>query len=689
MINKILFKEWFVHNDFLLLENWEAVKRKFINTGFAENLVNQYIDAFRILKNRNIGRDILNAPIQTLEGITNRKDINQYRTFEQIVTFVDFAGPDLIQQQPEPKAEEEKEPEKIETDGETIYEDDHLSIKRGDTPNACIRYKGNEFNYDWCVSRPINQGNMYYTYRYSSEERTFYFVKNKDRTRREFETNPPRTKYDIKDPYHFFVLQVLKPTEPTELKYRVTSSKNLGDIMMTWQEIEQIEPLLRGKKELFKFKEIDPEERLFNQTFKHRNPTLHEFALLNDTSKRQYMALQLRPLPDELFDILSNELQLYYINTNAYALTENQFDKTSNPNKKRYIDLNKFQLSTSMFENMSDKLKRHYIDASKHDITNAQYNSMSDDLKEYYTEKIGEIVKNKMIQNPEYVLTPRNDLNNKIIIDGLLDGTIPINIGQYTQSIIEKICQLAHNNNVLQEMMMMIIQSKNDWERRMINFFIKEAPNAAPVIHALRNNLSKLNDEDITNLSVYSRDVNGVIDNLQQAPEILKGIDIKRFCRHKFVQQNKRKNCDGIILAFIRNREEMDSEDVFDCLYNSFNVTATAEALNARNPEFIDDIKRDKIKELLSSRRSPTNLRSMATALGEDNINKLTLNDIATLVDSSIHSGEQEENDITMFDMAKVLGINNIRKLNDPKIKAKYPNIKNNLTNIINHLERR
>ena len=682
MINKIYFKEWFISSDFIFMESvWTDAKNKFINQGHPENNVNLYIDRFRQILRRQIRQDVLNAPLENLQGVTNRKDIGSYKRFEQLIAFVDYVfdalnlNQPLQQTAPKPsrKEEDDEVEEDIEVDGEKIFEDKNLIIYRADAPSACIRYKGKQFDYSWCVSRLLNQGNMYYTYRYGSEERTFYFVKNKIRTHDEFAINPPTNRLDIKDKYHFFVLQVIKPGikdfHENDIKYRVTSSKNDGDTIMSWNQIvTDVEPLLAGKEELFAYKHLSEEEKAIYRKFQMHNPSPEEFARLSDEEKKQYISFQFRPLPDDLFDMLTKELQNYYINSRSYALTLNQFNKISPTLKKRYIKLEAFPLTDQMFATMCDKLKEYYIAQSKSILSIAQYNALSVELKEFYNNSLREKVIASVNDDPNNVFNLEHTGAEKILIENFINGNIIINGEHYTERLVQTLCKIAHNHNVLQDTILKIIPSKNKWSRFLIKYFIRSAQAAKPVIKALKKNIKELGEDDIRELFATARDSEGVANELQDAPELFQHMNISQFCRHRFT--SSKRNCDPVIISYIKNKEELSIKNIYDCLYNSHDTMRIVNAINSRNEELMGELNRSHVYDLIRTRTNANKLKIMGIALGQNNLNKLTQTDVAKLV-QSVSEGEEGIN-VRPNNLAAVLGVNNIQKINDMRTMKKY-----------------
>ena len=232
----------------------------------------------------------------------------------------------------------------IEIDAKPIYEDDIFEIYYADSPRACIKYKGN-IPYSWCVSRN-DSSNMFYTYRFKQHEPAFYFVKVKDRTKKElgfFSMIGNVFNGQFKDKYHFFVLQVIKGTkigDTTTKQYVVTSAMNDGDEEMSWNDIIAIEPRIANLQEIFKPIELSPEDKEFYNKFKNGTDD-KTFCKLDYTSKRRYLDIYVMPpekiLTDIQFKCLPEDLMNLYIGFGG-GLSINQFEliKSNKNLLKRY-----------------------------------------------------------------------------------------------------------------------------------------------------------------------------------------------------------------------------------------------------------------------------------------------------------------------------------------------------------------
>ena len=181
---------------------------------------------------------------------------------------------------------------------DTIYDQNNLLILLGDLKEKCIQYgKG----YNWCISR-TDANNMYYQYRTGSSEPVFYFVFDRER---------PKT-----DPWHAVVIHVTKNGT-----YRVTDTHNQKDALMTWGEIEQKAPRLRGLQSLFKYVPMSDDEKKYS--VKVTDKVYAGYSL-----KEKYMYItfghtltpkQQQSTPDELIGV--------YAKRHTDAITKQTYDR--------------------------------------------------------------------------------------------------------------------------------------------------------------------------------------------------------------------------------------------------------------------------------------------------------------------------------------------------------------------------
>jgi len=315
-------------------EDFKSQEQNYIKQGIRPQIVKSYIERFKTIRDKNYRQ--LNDQIHGLENVKDRKNIDSYKTFKELETIVDYVSGQV-------DLEGTSLGSDIEIDAKPIYEDNIFEIYYADSPRACIKYKGN-IPYGWCVSRN-DSSNMYYTYRFKEYEPAFYFVKIKDRTKKElgfFSMVGNVFNGQFKDKYHFFVLQTLKGAkigDTTTKQYVVTSAMNDGDKQMSWNDIVAIEPRIANLQEIFKPVPLAPKEKEFY--YKYKNGTDDTtFCKLDYTNKRRYLDVYVRQeqlLSDVQFKCLPEDLKNLYVGFGV-GLSENQLEliKTNKNLLKRY-----------------------------------------------------------------------------------------------------------------------------------------------------------------------------------------------------------------------------------------------------------------------------------------------------------------------------------------------------------------
>jgi hypothetical protein len=287
----------------------DSVKKKYLQQGIDEHIINSYINQFneiRKAKTKLLFQEIpgVNVPIQ------QRQNIDAYKNFQELTNVVDYVNANKQKKQNINHKEDENK--------NIISEEDNLIISRADKPQEAISAKG-KWNYNWCVADESN--NMFYYYRYNEEQPTFYFIEDPEM--------PTENKY------HIFVLIV------TPYEYKVVSNENEGNgIPMEWNQIEEIQPKLKGKESLFKHIPVSKEEQEKYKNF--QSISSEEFSFLPHEDKKLYIDMFSHEdvINYETFKLLPDELKLYAINRNIY-IDKNMFDiiKNNNQLKNRSIEV--------------------------------------------------------------------------------------------------------------------------------------------------------------------------------------------------------------------------------------------------------------------------------------------------------------------------------------------------------------
>ena len=324
-------------------EDFNSQKIKFIGQGYDEKIVNRYLDDFKDLRDKKF-KEAKNANIEGLKVPSgeSRFNIDNYKTFKEIELIVDYVAG--LRNFGSANFED------IEVNGDPIYKDATVEIYYADSPRACIQYKGDK-PYSWCIAR--NSGNMFWNYRLSELEPSFYFIKRIEATKKEFTFwNLGKSIFngEFRDKWHFFVLQVLnnpdlynEDEEGEEAKkYMISSAMNDGDNRALWSEILKIAPELKGKEQLFVSKPLTPGEREKIEKYKE-GISDEEFVKLPFKEKKYYISIYVN-LDNRLSDIqfynLPDDLKNDYL-TLGVGLSQKQFESIKGDSKllKRYIDV--------------------------------------------------------------------------------------------------------------------------------------------------------------------------------------------------------------------------------------------------------------------------------------------------------------------------------------------------------------
>lgn len=314
----------------LLAENYKTQTVNFIKQGIDADIVKQYIEKFKIIKDKGY-KELFSDKVDVNVPSNRRGDIDAYKKFSDLEVVVDYVSGQRA-------VGTAISSEDIQVDGKPVYEDENFEIYFADTPRACIKYKG-KLPYSWCIARS-DSSNMFFTYRFKPYEPAFYFVKDKKEFDKEFSiTNVLKdiASGKFKYPYHFFVVQVSKNAQPNDNEtdqYIVTSANNDGDKQMSWNDIIKLKPKLANLKEVFKPKPFTKEEREKFERFK-KGIDDKEFQKLSYEQKREYLDIYPavgRAITTAQFLNLPNDLKNLYLsfgiglNDEQYADIKNEKD---------------------------------------------------------------------------------------------------------------------------------------------------------------------------------------------------------------------------------------------------------------------------------------------------------------------------------------------------------------------------
>lgn len=355
----------------LIKEDFKSSKLRFIHQGVDKEEVDDYISKFKIIRDKKFkelfDEDNLEIPVVK----DQRNNIDAYRNFSDLKKVVDYIN-----------GRRQLKPEFVDINitAKPIYEGKGLQIYYADSPKACITYVGDK-PYQWCINAK-DSSNHFYKYRLGEDEPSFYFVKDVEKTEKEFENwdNETEFKGKFKDENHFIVIQVLKFADINDKKakqYIFTSANNNGDIPMNWLEIVKIQPNLGELQSILKPQPLTKDEKDIVNKYK-KGVSEAEFDNMSYSQRKMY--LQIYPkidklLTDKQFAMLPNDLQNEYINMGV-GLTDGQYNmiKSNSQLLDRYIfitnrKLNSYlknhfemtELKDSELNVIEPKLRQEYI----------------------------------------------------------------------------------------------------------------------------------------------------------------------------------------------------------------------------------------------------------------------------------------------------------------------------------------
>jgi hypothetical protein len=391
-----------------LVEDFKSQKKKFIEQGNDEEIVDKYLADFREIKDKKF-KELEKADLEGLnvEKGPGRYDIDRYKTFKELELVVDF----MAGQRKFGSANFED----IKVDGKPIFEDDVVEIYYAPNKQSCVEYKGNK-PYSWCIARS-DSSNMFMRYRTNQNRPSFYFVKRKNATNQEFEywnTSGKDFTGTFRDKYHFFVVQTLK-----DGSYIVTSAMNDGDRKMTWDDILEIAPELSGKQDYFQSKPLGDKEIEKYEKYK-KGLSDEEFIKLPYIEKEYYIDTAVdkkNKLTDKQFSSLPDDLKNKYINL-GLELTHTQLEIIKN--NKKLLNRYKEMVNETFYEKHTKWGIRNFI-LTVFELNHNEYELLNDVNKEFF-----DISYSKGINN--YVDKMINQL------DAYDDDYLPI-VGEYISKV--------------------------------------------------------------------------------------------------------------------------------------------------------------------------------------------------------------------------------------------------------------
>lgn len=490
----------------------------------------------------------------------DRFDIGKYSDWYSFESFVD-----AIRAQTQLKGE--RLSDKLEfIDATPLFKKNGLEVYYADTPQACIKYKGN-VPYSWCVAR-ADSTNMFYSYRLNNYGPSFYFVKDVEATQKELNSGETFSgKFNNK--WHFFVIQVLKSADinnPMYKSYVVTSADNDRDAVMSWNEIIEIQPKLYGLQSEFLPKPLSDEEKTIIN--KYRNGlSLGEFNKLSYNEKERFLDVyssMYKPITDEIFNALPRELKNKYIGT-SIGLSDAQYDSIKSDKNllKRYV-----QMVEKKFEIWLKHEREFELVSSEMDVL------IDYGILEKYVNKLF----------PHYaanLVSYSNSRQQQQIIDILSSaGWSDENI--FTPFIVYKLINRSKN---VQQTIEMLLNKNIRFSNDIVTTFLEFSPNKQRTVEILLSKGKKLDESDVYLLVSHASDRQQIIEMLLSKNVSLTNKNVDTFLefssdRQRTIEILLSKNISltdrnlGLLMMYSSDRHKL-----IDMLLNK-NVNLTASNVN-------------------------------------------------------------------------------------------------------------
>lgn len=274
----------------------DQLKQKFIkqDAALTDEVMEWYINRFNAIKD---SPRIINF-VRRVYKINQPTDIFNY-SWSQLENTVD--------QLPAPETRPQRQhAETSSPESRLIYDENQLQIYDAPSKQACIHLGHHQFgkSYSFCVSRKAG-GNLYDSYR--SKKRSFYFVYDES-----LPANNDR---------HLLVIQA----SPQSNNYIVTNAANTFEKQLTWQQVVQMQPKLRGLENLFEYHEFSPAEKL-QADIQFANAST--FDKLNYERKVAYIAADKTIYMDSWLD-LPRDLKKMYVDLAANRRLYHFFDNNA------------------------------------------------------------------------------------------------------------------------------------------------------------------------------------------------------------------------------------------------------------------------------------------------------------------------------------------------------------------------
>ena len=551
----------------------------------------------------------------------DRFDISKYKDWTSFELFVDY-----VTNQTQSTGEKLSDNLEV-TDGKPLFEKNGLEVYYADTPRACIKYKGN-VDYSWCIAR-ADSSNMFYTYRFRDNQPAFYFVKDVEETKKEFSSNE-KFNGKFKNKWHFFVIQVLKDAKidnTNEKSYIVTSAINDGETQVSWSEIVNIQPKLKGLQNEFLPKPLSSEEKAKVDKYKD-GITSQEFATLPYEEKERFLDIYpsiKKPISDEIFDGMPDDLKKKYIGF-GIGMTDKQYNIVKNDKNllTRYI-----QITERKFEEWLKKSNQFELVGSEMDVL-IKYNILDkyiDKLSDNNVYSLLQSSKDKQ-QTIEFllskgmsidkILTDYNvrDLLNystdkQKIIDTLLIKNVPLtdnNVYNLLQNSKDKQkfidLLLSRNVPLTDKNVISLLQYSPDTQKTIDLFLskglsidkiltndtvyslLKKSPDKQKTVDVLLSKNVPFTDNNVSNLLMGSTEKEKLIDFL-----LSKGLSIDKILTDRNVSNllHNSRDPQKLIKFFLSKNVPFTDNNVTTLLSSSHEIEKTIDLLLNKNIPLTDD----------------------------------------------------------------------------------------------------
>jgi hypothetical protein len=574
--------------------------------------VDRYLEAFKIIRTNRypaLFHDSKQIEKITRRGfdipVDKRHDIDSYPNFQSVQTIVDYVyAQTYIEKTPHRDQSGENT---TEVSGRVIYEDNNIQIFYGNNARGCIRFKEeNTPMSSWCISNSTPASNAFGSYRYGEYKFTIYFVKSKHKT--------------TEDRFHVFVVQVTSDTDVSDVdrrQYQVTSSRNDGDIMMTWKGILSIEPKLENLQKYFKPVPISGDEENKHKEFKHGSR----------------------------FDYCGS----------LYAT------------KLQYIDANQ-TISDEYFLCTPDDLKKRFIEKGQ-TLTTIQYNSIKDNkelINRYATLCLRKFLPNidgtekqdpKLHQNDVLALSRIDEETlKKVVIPKLTDENLNTFFLYFPSERLR---------DGLENLFLLVSDEQIDKSSsRVISQLLSRFAYSKAVTKKIgEDRINRLNVTDLLDLVNFYAILSKPDADVIMTPANISRVSQKEFMgvTEKITSSSTREEKNKYVYKYILRYYGRDLEP--STIVSLFAMN------NGREEEFINEIGREQLEKLTSKdirliienevRKFKGSYKNYYKILGEDILDKLEPPDILSILEYLIRNDPKN----IRQNIEDIIGYNNIEKL--------------------------